>query len=57
MKFNFMYFVFYRDLRDDAKGASHMYVEPLELYDEVLRCNPEAFEYSAAGKHSTWFLP
>ncbi|KAK7316299.1 hypothetical protein VNO77_35233 [Canavalia gladiata] len=41
--------VSYLNLRDDAKGVPYVYVEPLELHDEVLRCNPEAFDYSAAG--------
>ncbi|XP_027357770.1 sister chromatid cohesion protein SCC2 [Abrus precatorius] len=41
--------VSYLNLRDDAKGIPYIYVEPLELHDEVLRCNPEAFEYSSAG--------
>ncbi|MCH93360.1 sister chromatid cohesion protein, partial [Trifolium medium] len=37
------------NLRDDAKAVRYNYVEPLELHDEVLRCNPEAFECSTAG--------
>ncbi|KAI9085025.1 hypothetical protein K1719_033017 [Acacia pycnantha] len=37
------------NLRDDAKTAPYVYVEPLVLPGEVLRCNPEAFECSAAG--------
>ncbi|RDX75201.1 Sister chromatid cohesion protein SCC2, partial [Mucuna pruriens] len=41
--------VSYLNLRDEAIGVPYMYVEPLELHEEVLRCNPEAFEYSAAG--------
>eukprot|EP00256_Glycine_max_P058781 XP_014627015.1 sister chromatid cohesion protein SCC2 [Glycine max] len=41
--------VSYLNLRDEAKGVPYIYVEPLELHDEVLRCNPEAFEYSTAG--------
>ncbi|KAI9121027.1 hypothetical protein K1719_008060 [Acacia pycnantha] len=41
--------VSYLNLRDDAKAAPYVYVEPLELHGEVLRCNPEAFECSAAG--------
>ncbi|TKY50194.1 Nipped-B protein [Spatholobus suberectus] len=41
--------VSYLNLRDEAKSIPYIYVEPLELHDEVLRCNPEAFEYSAAG--------
>lgn len=53
---NFIYAVLCRNLRDDAKGVRHNYGEPLELHDEVLRCNPEAFECSAAGNQSCWFL-
>ncbi|KAK7271858.1 hypothetical protein RJT34_28101 [Clitoria ternatea] len=41
--------VSYLNLRDGTKGVPNMYVEPLELHEEVLRCNPEAFEYSTAG--------
>ncbi|KAK7266529.1 hypothetical protein RIF29_19175 [Crotalaria pallida] len=41
--------VSYLNLRDNAKGVPNAYVEPLELHDEVLRCNPEAFEHSTAG--------
>ncbi|KAE9612620.1 putative chromatin regulator PHD family [Lupinus albus] len=41
--------VSYLKLRDDANGVPYTYVEPLELHDEVLRCNPEAFEYSTTG--------
>ncbi|KAI9089244.1 hypothetical protein K1719_029523 [Acacia pycnantha] len=40
------------NLRDDAKAAPYVYVEPLELHGEVLRCNPEAFECSAAVVHA-----
>jgi len=50
-------FVLYRNLRDEAKGVRYIYVEPLELHDEVLRCNPEAFEYSTAGKRVLGFCP
>jgi len=50
-------FVLYRNLRDEAKGVPYIYVEPLELHDEVLRCNPEAFEYSTAGKRVLGFCP
>lgn len=38
--------VSYLNLRDDAKTVPYNYAEPLELHDEVLRCNPEAFECS-----------
>ncbi|CAL5185968.1 unnamed protein product [Lathyrus oleraceus] len=41
--------VSYLNLRDDAKVVQYNYVEPLELHDEVLRCNPEAFECGTAG--------
>ncbi|KAL2977038.1 hypothetical protein AAZX31_13G042900 [Glycine max] len=41
--------VSYLNLRGEAKGVPYIYVEPLELHDEVIRCNPEAFEYSTAG--------
>ncbi|KAJ7974325.1 Sister chromatid cohesion protein [Quillaja saponaria] len=41
--------VSYLNLRDEAGAVPYGYVEPLELHDEVLRCNPGAFEYSAAG--------
>lgn len=41
--------VSYLNLRDDAKAAPCVYVEPLELHAEVLRCNPEAFECGTAG--------
>ncbi|KAJ1398768.1 Zinc finger, PHD-type [Sesbania bispinosa] len=41
--------VSYLNLRDDAKGVPYNNVEPLELHDEVLRCDPDAFECSAAG--------
>ncbi|CAJ2665786.1 unnamed protein product [Trifolium pratense] len=44
--------VSYLNLRDDANAVRYNYVEPLELHDEVLRCNPEAFECSTAGKQS-----
>ncbi|MED6181067.1 hypothetical protein PIB30_015983 [Stylosanthes scabra] len=41
--------VSYLNLRDDNSSGPYMYIEPLELHDEVLRCNPEAFEYSTKG--------
>ncbi|KAF7803063.1 sister chromatid cohesion protein SCC2 isoform X1 [Senna tora] len=41
--------VSYLNLRDDSKTASYVCVEPSELHDEILRCNPEAFECCAAG--------
>ncbi|XP_073221150.1 sister chromatid cohesion protein SCC2 isoform X2 [Cicer arietinum] len=41
--------VSYLNLRDDAEAVSCNYVEPLELHDEVIRCNPEAFECGTAG--------
>jgi hypothetical protein len=48
--------VSYLNLRDDAKAVPYNYVEPLELHDQVLRCNPEAFECSTAGKQSTYLF-
>lgn len=41
--------VSYLNLRDDANSLPHSSVEPLELYKEVIRCNPEAFDYIAPG--------
>lgn len=35
----------YLNLRDDECSFPYGFVEPLVLYDEVVRCNPEAFEY------------
>lgn len=51
-----MYGVSFRNLRDDAKASPYVYVKPLELHGEVLRCNPEAFECCPAGKHSACSL-
>ncbi len=45
-----------RNLRDDTSVVPYGYVEPLELHEQVLRCNPEAFECSTAGKQSTRLL-
>lgn len=39
-----------RNLRGDARVTSSGDVEPLPLYEEVLRHNPEAFEYRVTGK-------
>ncbi|KAK9272285.1 hypothetical protein L1049_002656 [Liquidambar formosana] len=41
--------VSYLNLKDDTSLLPYNVVEPLELYNEVLRCNSEAFEYSAPG--------
>lgn len=41
-----------RHLRDEAKPVPCSYVEPLELYNHVLRCSAEAFEYVTPGKQS-----
>lgn len=41
--------VSYLNLRDDTSVVPYGYVEPLELHEQVLRCNPEAFECSTAG--------
>ncbi|TQD95279.1 hypothetical protein C1H46_019071 [Malus baccata] len=37
--------VSYLNLREDARAIPYGYGEPLKLHDEVLRYNPEAFEY------------
>lgn len=42
-----------RNLKNDSRVVAYGYVEPLELYEEVLRYNSEAFECSTAGKQST----
>lgn len=39
----------YLNLRDDECSFPYGFVEPLVLYDEVVRCNPEAFEYITPG--------
>ncbi|WCJ25615.1 PHD finger family protein [Euphorbia peplus] len=41
--------VSYLNLRDDTRPIPCEYVEPLVLYDRVVQCNPEAFEYVAPG--------
>ncbi|KAJ4826319.1 hypothetical protein Tsubulata_004087 [Turnera subulata] len=46
--------VSYLNLRDETRPTSSSHVEPLELHDEVLRYNPEAFEYVTPGpQHSS----
>ncbi|WZZ68245.1 hypothetical protein YC2023_079615 [Brassica napus] len=35
-----------RDLRNEAKELNCNSEEPFQLYDQVLRCNPGAFEYA-----------
>ncbi|XP_031407003.1 sister chromatid cohesion protein SCC2 isoform X3 [Punica granatum] len=42
--------VSYLNLREDSRVMSHGDIEPLALYEEVLRHNPEAFEYSVPGR-------
>ncbi|GAB2299288.1 hypothetical protein Dimus_033359 [Dionaea muscipula] len=39
----------YLNLRGDGNPPTCDNVEPLELYDEVLRCNPDAFECAGRG--------
>ena len=46
----------FRNLREDPKEVSYGFVEPLDLHDEVLRFNPEAFSFNAPGKESIWFI-
>ncbi|KAH0907303.1 hypothetical protein HID58_039130 [Brassica napus] len=41
--------VSYLDLRNEARALNCNSVEPLQLYDQVLRCNPGAFEYATPG--------
>ncbi|TXG57919.1 hypothetical protein EZV62_015748 [Acer yangbiense] len=41
--------VSYLHFRDEARPVPCSYVEPLELHNQVLRCNPEAFEYVTPG--------
>ncbi|KAF5735591.1 nipped-B-like protein isoform X3 [Tripterygium wilfordii] len=38
--------VSYLNLRDDTRPVPCDRVEPSELYDQVIRCNPEAFDFS-----------
>ncbi|CAF1711137.1 unnamed protein product [Brassica napus] len=40
---------FLRDLRNEAKELNCNSEEPFQLYDQVLRCNPGAFEYAIPG--------
>eukprot|EP00257_Ricinus_communis_P019908 XP_015579021.1 sister chromatid cohesion protein SCC2 [Ricinus communis] len=44
--------VSYLNFRDETRLTSFGNVEPLELFDQVLQCNPEAFEYVTPGKQS-----
>ncbi|XP_044468075.1 sister chromatid cohesion protein SCC2-like [Mangifera indica] len=44
--------VSYLHLRDNLNSVSCSYVEPLELHNQVLRCDAEAFEYVTPGKQS-----
>ncbi|CAF2063377.1 unnamed protein product [Brassica oleracea var. botrytis] len=37
------------DLRNEAKELNCNSEEPFQLYDQVLRCNPGAFEYAIPG--------
>ncbi|XP_062106529.1 sister chromatid cohesion protein SCC2 isoform X2 [Humulus lupulus] len=41
--------VSYLNLREDSREVSYGYLEPLNLHDEVLRFNPEAFDFSNPG--------
>ncbi|KAK3212439.1 hypothetical protein Dsin_017145 [Dipteronia sinensis] len=41
--------VSYLHFRDEARPVPCSYVEPLELRNQVLQCNPEAFEYVTPG--------
>ncbi|PON83467.1 Coatomer beta subunit [Trema orientale] len=41
--------VSYLNLREDSKEVSYGYLEHLDLHDEVLRFNPEAFDFNAPG--------
>ncbi|KAJ4912098.1 PHD finger family protein [Raphanus sativus] len=41
--------VSYLDLRNEARELNCNSVEPFQLYDQVLRCNPGAFEYGIHG--------
>lgn len=47
-----LYGVICRNLREDTGEVSYGILEPLELHDEVLRYNPEAFECNSAGTQS-----
>lgn len=48
--------LFCRTLRDENRETASDNVERLELYEEVLRCIPDAFEYVTHGKQSTRFF-
>ncbi|KAJ0232572.1 Sister chromatid cohesion protein SCC2 [Hirschfeldia incana] len=41
--------VSYLDLRNEARELNCNSVEPFQLYDQVIRCNPGAFEYAIPG--------
>ncbi|KAL0728050.1 hypothetical protein Bca4012_024143 [Brassica carinata] len=41
--------VSYLDLRNEARELNCNSEEPFQLYDQVLRCNPGAFEYAIPG--------
>lgn len=45
-----------RNLREDAKVPAEGSVEPFELYEEVLRYDADAFNYTAPGKRSLEML-
>lgn len=47
---------FFRNLRDDVNLTPNTWFAPLDLYNEVLRCNPEAFGCSIPGNTSIYFL-
>ena len=43
-----------RNLREDSREVPYGYLEPLHLHDEVLRFNPDAFDFNAPGKESVF---
>lgn len=45
-------YVLCRNLREDVSSLAFGFVGPMDLHDEVLRCNSEAFEYATPGKQS-----
>lgn len=46
--------LFFRNLRDDVNPTPFTLFAPLDLYNEVLRCNPEAFGCSIPGNTSVY---
>lgn len=49
---HFFFYCIYRNLRDEAKPDPYSDMEPLELHNQVLQYNAEAFEYVTPGKQS-----